>query len=510
MDWNEPMKKRNLMTCLLCALLLFSTVSCGKQGIKVNQEQIKEQLQIADQKAKESKAAVEESKRIAREESESIRKAEAESKRLQAEKERKDKETETHETKGPVEEVILDKTDYTAPKFTPEVYDPASDTRALKVWGLSYSDGDYAVCFGQCAVGATVTLENEEGKFSVQSAGGTFMLRFYSPLVLAEITVTQSYNGEQIGKPVQYKGEIVQTDFGDAWSALAADGYQGFFHKMLPDYMGTNLLDDATLADVTERYRGRVEKLATQVGDGCELICVLVPSSMTTYPEMVPDIYKKTTGKTKFDQTKAALEAAGVTVIDMRESFNAHKNDSLPLYYRQDSHWADYGAYLAYVELFDYISDRYPAATPRKFNEFEWEWKYYTGGDMAYYFGMDEVEGGTCFEYTYQRFMNFDAPQQMSGIQRYKRKNSMGYSSYGDVIVNGGMFKTERPELPDVFVYRNSYGAQMFDIIAERSNTSFFNPTFTYAFNLAQIAKTAPDYVIYIMSEWDFDNLLYN
>ena len=195
MDWNEPMKKRNLMTCLLCALLLFSTVSCGKQGIKVNQEQIKEQLQIADQKAKESKAAVEESKRIAREESESIRKAEAESKRLQAEKERKDKETETHETKGPVEEVILDKTDYTAPKFTPEVYDPASDTRALKVWGLSYSDGDYAVCFGQCAVGATVTLENEEGKFSVQSAGGTFMLRFYSPLVLAEITVTQSYNG---------------------------------------------------------------------------------------------------------------------------------------------------------------------------------------------------------------------------------------------------------------------------------------------------------------------------
>ena len=78
------------------------------------------------------------------------------------------------------------------------------------------------------------------------------------------------------------------------------------------------------------------------------------------------------------------------------------------------------------------------------------------------------------------------------------------------MIVNGGTFKTERSDLPDVYVYRNSYGAQMFDIIAERSNTSFFNPTFTYAFNLAQIAKTAPDYVIYIMSEWDFDNILYN
>lgn len=500
------MKKGKIFICLLCALCLFS---CGKQGIKVDKDQIKEQLQLADQKVQESKAEVEESKKKEREEAESIRKAEAESRRLQAEKEKKDKETETHETKGPVEEVILDKTDYVAPGFTPEVYDPA-DTRALKVWGLSYSDGDYAVCFGQCAVGAKVTLENEEGTFSVQSSGGTFMLRFYSPLVMAEITLTQSYDGKQIGDPISYKGEIAQTDFGDAWSALCADGYQGFFHKMLPDYMGTNLLDDATLNEITERYSGRVEKLATQVGDGCELICVLVPSSMTTYPEMVPDIYKKASGKTKFDQAKEALEKAGVTVIDMRETFKAHKNDSLPLYYRQDSHWADYGAYLAYVDLFDYISDRYPEAAPRKFNEFEWEWKYYTGGDMAYYFGLDEVEGGTCFEYTYQRFMKFDLPQQMSGLKRYKRQNSLGYSSYGDVIINGGSFKTERPELPDVFVYRNSYGSQMFDIIAERCNTSYFNPMFTYSFNLAQITKAEPDYVIYIMSEWDFDNILFN
>ena len=77
------------------------------------------------------------------------------------------------------------------------------------------------------------------------------MLRFYSPLVRAEITLTQTYNGEQIGDPVSYEGEIAQTDFGDAWSALAANGYQGFFHKMLPDYMGTNLLDEATLNEVT-------------------------------------------------------------------------------------------------------------------------------------------------------------------------------------------------------------------------------------------------------------------
>lgn len=504
---ERMMKKQKLLLCLLCALCL---VSCGKKGIQVDKEQIKEQLQLADQKVQESKAAEAESKKKAREESESIKKAEAESRKLQAEKEKKDKETETHETKGPVEEVLLDKTDYVAPKFTPEVYDPAAETRELKVWGLSYSDGDYAVCFGQCAVGTTVTLENEEGKFSVQSAGGTFMLRFYSPLVRAEITLTQTYNGEQIGDPVSYEGEIAQTDFGDAWSALAANGYQSFFHKMLPDYMGTNLLDEATLNEVTERYRGRVEKLATQVGDGCELICVLVPSSMTTYPELVPDIYQKAPGKTKFDQTKEALEAAGVTVIDMRDTFTAHKNDALPLYYRQDSHWADYGAYLAYVDLFDYISDRYPDAAPRKFNAFEWEWKYYTGGDMAYYFGVDEVEGGTCYEYTYQRFMNFEVPQAMSGIKRYKRQNSMAYSSYGDVIVNGGTFKTDRPTFPDVYVFRNSYGAQMFDILAERANTSFFNPTFTYSFNLAQIAKAEPDYVIYILSEWDFDNILYN
>ena len=44
----------------------------------------------------------------------------------------------------------------------------------------------------------------------------------------------------------------------------------------------------------------------------------------------------------------------------------------------------------------------------------------------------------------------------------------------------------------------------------ERSDKITFNPTFSYTYNIAQIKKTVPDYVVYIMSEWDFGNIIDN
>lgn len=431
--------------------------------------------------------------------------------------------TETPETdppltgKQPVDAVPLDdKSLYSDPnKRQPDVYDPNAEERELKIFGVSMSDGKYAVAYGQCAVGALVTIKSEHGEFSVQSEGGSFAMRIYNPNFKTTLEVSQSYNGEQIGETLSWEGIMIKpnkdydaTDFG----VVIGLENQGFFKKMIPYFENTNLMAEDTMSKITERYARRVEELK-EVGDGCEIITVLVPSSMTVYPELVPEeLATPGEGEGKFDQVVDLLTEAGVTVLDMRETLIEHKNDSLPIFYDYDSHWTDYGAYLAYVELFDYISDRYPAATPRKFDEFNWNWDYFSRFDMPYYF--DICWGGDVFEYTFFRERKFDSVPAVNKIKQYDWSD-LGYKSiaflgYTEEAINGGTYKTEREELPDLYVFRSSFGVHWYDLLVDKSDSCTMHPTFSYTYNFAEIKKAEPDYIIYVVSEWDFDKILDN
>lgn len=399
--------------------------------------------------------------------------------------------------------------DYSAGPFVPEVYDPNADNDPLEVYSATYSDGDNGVIFGQCAVGATVTVTLPDGEFSVQSEGGRFAIRVRSATAKLEAVITQSYNGEQIGEALNWSGKLKVPDHGESnFDALIGYSNQGYFKKMLPDFTHTNLIDEGNVGTITQRIKTRAAQLKA-LSDGCELIYLIAPSVITAYPELVPpEVATQGEGKSKLDQTIEILESAGAKVIDVRDTFEAHKNDAIPLYYNYDSHWTEYGAYLAYVELFNYISEKYPAAAPRKFNEFNWTWSQCTLGDMPYYFCVKDSDSVS--EYSVLRTMNFETSPIIEAIERYTVENSLAFRSYSDEMNDGGTYATEREDLPNLYVFRSSYGMQMYDLIPERGNNTFMHTCFYYTFNLSKIVKTEPDYVIYIISEWDIDEILYN
>ena len=495
------MKKQNRLTALFFALLCCMplAVACGKKGgVSVDKASALEQLKLSDAKTQESKDAEAESKKQAMIEGKSTKKVET-----------KAPETEPIETKGPVEEVpITDYTPYSAPAKVADVYDPNIENRELKVLGAGFSDNDYCVVYGECAVGTTVYIENEEGTFSVVSEGGCFAMRILSPDLSMVLDVTQKADGKQIGDTLHWEGEASLPDYGDDWGVWIGYENQGFYNKMIPDFTHTNLLSDTVLKSVTERYAERVEKLKT-VGDGCEMIFVMVPASMTVYPELVPpEVATPVEGDSRFDQLANALTEAGAKVVDMRKTFSERKNDALPLYFNYDSHWTDYAAYLTYVDLYDFISDRYTDAAPKTFDEFEWKWGYYTRGDMPWYFDVDQ--GGLVYEYTFERIGTFDHPA-VRAITRYPNKGwSLAYPTFSAEIQNGSTYNTHRENLPDIMVMRNSYGSYLYELMVDKSDKAYIMPTFSYAFNLAQIKKNDPDYLIYILSEWDFQNIIDN
>ena len=234
-----------------------------------------------------------------------------------------------------------------------------------------------------------------------------------------------------------------------------------------------------------------------------EIIYMIVPSPMTTYPELVPDYYKKGTGMTRYEQVKQGLTEAGATVIDLKGAFAEHKNDEMPLYYKLDSHWADYGAYLAYVELFEHISKKFPKAAPRGIDEFSWTADYYTSADACLYLGIPQTE---VKEYGYYREFDFPDPSNILSVPRYRGMQLI----YNDLTTEEKIFNNNNRELPSCIVYRGSYCAGIYDILAERMNRTHYMGMWSYAWQNYLIDSEKPDYVIYILTEWNMHEVVYN
>jgi hypothetical protein len=231
---------------------------------------------------------------------------------------------------------------------------------------------------------------------------------------------------------------------------------------------------------------------------------MIVPSSMTTYPELVPSSYKPATGDTRLDKVMEAIERGGGTVINLKSIFQAHKNDEMPLYYKLDSHWADYGAYVAYNALFTHISEKFPEAAPRPASDFNWNEGYYNGGDMAYYLAMSQSK---IKEYAYYRTFKDKVPAAVTQFDRYDSATSLTYSdemTYENVIVTGNT------KLPNCIVMRDSYSTQMYDILAEKMNRTVYRGMWGYQWDNWLISSEKPDYVIYLIAEWNIDSILYN
>lgn len=116
------------------------------------------------------------------------------------------------------------------------------------------------------------------------------------------------------------------------------------------------------------------------------------------------------------------------------------------------------------------------------------------------------------YEYTFQRIGKFDDPT-VSAIAKNRLSTpnwSLAYAIFSSEIQSGGTYDTGRTELPDIMVMRNSYGAYLYELMVDKSNHAYMMPSFSYSFNFAQIQKNDPDYLIYVLSEWDFEQIINN
>lgn len=378
----------------------------------------------------------------------------------------------------------------------------------------SFSEKPYAVVIGQCDIGATVTVSCGNEEYSSESWYGWYSVRFLCAGSSADIVVTQTIYGEQVG--AELKTTVTPKNSGSSEGVVAGANYQFFYQKCLSDFQHTNLYSEGVLNSLKNRVEGRIANIEKQEL-GTEIIYLLVPAAMTMYPELVPETYKQGDGDSRMDQVLNTLTAAGATVIDLRDVFEEHKYDEYPLYFKCDSHWTDYGAFIAYTELFNYISAEFPDAAPRSFEEFNWYGGYYKTGDMPVYLNM--VSGSTyengkigsddVLEYGWYRTFAEGTPvsEKITSVPRYRADVQMVYTNN---VTYANTIRTNRDNLPTCIVMRDSFGTQMYDILAERMDKTIYKAMWDPGYPGAEVVTSKADYVIYIFSEWNLDSIVYN
>ncbi len=482
------MKRLTLIVLILMMFVACIFAACESESANGTSSATEESSEISleESKSESSEISAESS---AESVEESIEESVEES--LEAESSLPDEESKSEESSEPDEE------------SKPDEGEDDNEIERVKVLFARYTQNPIFVLIGTCEEGAEITAEFNGQSVTVPSYKGWFELSLENKnnASIVNVSFTQKVNGKTTEKQ-NLMARPTEPEYMWARAIGSNKAFQFFLDLMVPDFEGTNLFPEQSLNQMKDRVTTRLNQMH-QYNKDAEIIYMIVPSPMTTYPELVPERYTQTKGVTAFDQVTGKLKEAGATVIDLRATFKEHKNDEMPLYYKLDSHWADYGAYLAYVELFEHISKKFPDAKPRGIDDFKWTADYYTSADACLYLSIPQVQ---VKEYGYYREFDFADPGNITSVPRYRGMQLI----YNDLTCDEKVFTTNRSNLPSCVVFRDSYSAGIYDLIPERMDKTHYIGMWSYAWQNWTINNEKPDYVIYIVSEWNAREIVYN
>lgn len=157
--------------------------------------------------------------------------------------------------------------------------------------------------------------------------------------------------------------------------------------RMFKSYSRTNLLSQDTLRMVIEKWEDNKKRFEA---DGRKYFLAFWPNKHGIYPEYLPSTMKVQIKDTlsRVDQILQQLEKdnSPIKLHDVRPVLLQSKGEKL-LYHKFDSHWNDYGAFLAYRSFFN-ANKEVLGIFPKSEEDFEIRWEDYSGGEFIQMLGV--------------------------------------------------------------------------------------------------------------------------
>lgn len=130
-------------------------------------------------------------------------------------------------------------------------------------------------------------------------------------------------------------------------------------HKMLEDFTGKNLRSDNELREWIEVYRAKKRWLQQH---GIQYLLVVAPNKLSLYGEFVGEPWLEQRGETRFSQLKRTIqEHDKSTFLDLTPTLASKAREEY-VFFKSDTHWTPYGAYLGYLAIAEKMESLFPGS----------------------------------------------------------------------------------------------------------------------------------------------------
>ncbi|MCL1852163.1 MAG: DHHW family protein [Peptococcaceae bacterium] len=269
-----------------------------------------------------------------------------------------------------------------------------------------------------------------------------------------------------------------QVVFGkDDWLFYTSPGYPA--SDPIMSYMGLNRFRDDQLAQLAAKFTAFDQKLREE---GIVFFLVIPPNKHTVYAEMLPNDIRENAGESRMAQLIQYLrEHTDVRIIDVAEPL-IREHTQRQLYYKTDTHWNSYGAYIAYAEILKALG-----GNPYRLEDYEITSYKVHSKDLA------RMAGATWLEEQEHDFVLKDKSVKPELIEGTFDSEKLAVHTNHD------------PGAPSLMIYHDSYSAALMPFL-----TPHFSRTINKWLlcpNASEIIERAPDYVVFEILERNLEYL---
>ncbi|MDP2683423.1 MAG: hypothetical protein Q8P20_00035 [bacterium] len=290
-----------------------------------------------------------------------------------------------------------------------------------------------------------------------------------------------------ITKWLAEKGERIQSDVvigKDGWYYYAKD-------RAMDDYRGLIQLSEKQLEDMKVKLENNQRWLNEL---GIEMVVFIAPNKSSIYPEYIPDNYNKVGDQTRLDQFKDYMSVnSDVKLIDPRVRLLNAKKDNL-LYNITGTHWNEYGGFIAYGQLIEYLGNLFPVIEVPSLSDYNITIETQGGKDLAIMMSIQD--------YVQEQFVKVRPKNGFQAVNDELLFDDPNPNYSMDLVAK----KIDDENLPKAVIFRDSFMNVVEPYLSEHFRRSSYVWTYDILPHVIEIEK--PDIVIYEFVERNLEEAL--
>jgi len=257
--------------------------------------------------------------------------------------------------------------------------------------------------------------------------------------------------------------------------------------KDIEDYQHLNRFTEEELAQFQQNFDTLTAKYAKR---GITLLVVVVPNKNTIYPEYVPRQIPVIGSESRLEQLISYLQAHGrAQILDLRSALLDAKVER-QVYYAEDTHWNDYGGYIAYSAIISKLQETFPDLRLHPISDFKIVEREPEPLDLANNIGATLL-----------------TESRVDFVPQYDQ-----HTSYKSINLGGRklMFSYNPDKsLPDLVLYYDSFFFPVIPMLGEHFHQGVLVQNYTGGglWNLSWVDERKPDVVIIEFNERYLESL---